>query len=103
MALQLALIAKVNTDGPDVFLISTKGLGDVSNRAVAVLFDMAQDLVCKPLPNSWQLLFLVSTSSLTRVTALRIATLLVAFHSIGSTLADLVPSSNRRVSLHLPL
>ena len=59
MALQLALIEKVNTDGPDVFLISTKGLGDVSNRAVAVLFDMAQDLVCKPLPNSWQLLFLV--------------------------------------------
>ncbi len=59
MALQLALIEKVNTDGPDVFLISTKGLGDVRNRAVAVLFDMAQDLVCKPLPNSWQLLFLV--------------------------------------------
>ena len=59
MALQLALIEKVNTDGPDVFLISTKGLGDVSNRAVAVLFDMAQDLVSKPLPNSWQLLFLV--------------------------------------------
>ena len=58
MALQLALIEKVNTDGPDVFLISTKGLGDVRNRAVAVLFDMAQDLVCKPLPNSWQLLFL---------------------------------------------
>ena len=59
MALQLALIEKVNTDGPDVFLISTKGLGDVRNRAVAVLFDMAQDLICKPLPNSWQLLFLV--------------------------------------------
>ena len=59
MALQLALIEKVNTDGPDVFLISTKGLGDIRNRAVAVLFDMAQDLVCKPLPNSWQLLFLV--------------------------------------------
>ena len=50
MALQLALIEKVNTDGQDVFLISTKGLGDVSNRAVAVLFDMAQDLICKPLP-----------------------------------------------------
>ena len=56
MALQLALIEKVNTDGPDVFLISTKGLGDVRNRAVAVLFDMAQELVCKLLPNSWQLL-----------------------------------------------
>ena len=56
MALQLALIEKVNTDGPDVFLISTKGLGDVRNRAVAVLFDMAHDLVCKPLPNSWHLL-----------------------------------------------
>ena len=54
MALQLALIEKVNTDGPDVFLISTKGLGDVRNRAVAVLFDMAQDLVCKPLPIHWR-------------------------------------------------
>ena len=43
MALQLALIMKVNTAGPDVFLISPKDLGDVSNRAVAVLFDMAQD------------------------------------------------------------
>ena len=59
MALQLALITKVNTAGPDVFLISPKGLGDVSNRAVAVLYDMVQDLICKPLPNSWQLLFLV--------------------------------------------
>ena len=46
--------------GPDVFLISPKGLVDVSNRAVAVLFDMVQDLICKPLPNSWQLLFLVA-------------------------------------------
>ena len=50
MALQLALITKVNTAGPDVFLISPEGLGDVSNRAVAVLFDMAQDLISKPLP-----------------------------------------------------
>ena len=45
MALQLALIKKVNTAGPEVFLICSKGLGDVSNRAVAVLFDMAQDLI----------------------------------------------------------
>ena len=49
MALQLALIEKVNTDGPDVFLISTKGLGDVTNRAVAVLFDMEPRLArCAP-------------------------------------------------------
>lgn len=53
MALQLALITKVKTAGPDVFLISPKGLGDVSNREVAVLFVMAQDLISKPLTNSW--------------------------------------------------
>ena len=54
MALQLALITKVKTAGPDVFLISPKGLGDVSNRAVAVLFDMVQDLICKPLLGHWR-------------------------------------------------
>ena len=59
MALQLALTKKINTADPDVFLISSKGLGEVNNRAVAVLFDMAQDLICKLLSNCCQLLFLV--------------------------------------------
>jgi hypothetical protein len=43
MALQFALGEQVNTANADVFLICCKSLSEVSNRAVAVLCDMAQD------------------------------------------------------------